>query len=720
MFKRIKGFYQYNQEDCGAACLATVLNFHNIRTTISVLRNEMSYDKNGANILSIIEIAKKYGLEAEAYEGNFEQLQEQIEQDQFKYPMIVHVERENIGGHYLVIKRVHEDKVKVFDPKDGNLTLSVKDFIAQWTGFVICFEQNDAFNVNLEFKPVFKNYHRYLRILYKEKRIFIYAILLTIIISLISLIGAWIYKVVIDNYILKQSSDEGTIANTFNFTALIISLFVFYIFQTFLSLVKNFINAKAAKSLSNKLSESFLQHLIKIPQKNLSYFESGEVLQRFQSIGEIQRSYMTIIFTLSTEVIGALLGGVILFIISDQLFLYVVIMVAVYFIIFVVFLPLLRRNRKEYYSFYSESMTELNQTIVGNPTILMHKSSLWFFDKVFRKVIKSNNKLYNIGLLEGAASSLVTLTESMGSLAILWRGSQLVIQGTLSLGSLVAFQSMMTSFITPIQQLVLVQNEIQNLRILTQRLDDLYEVKTEKVKLPILKEEFIHNYNIKVIDVDFSYYYGQNVLKKINFEVKEGSKVGVIGNSGSGKTTMLKLIASLYSSTKGNIHLGDKPYKEYSLDSLRRDIAYVDQTPFVFEGTIIDNLIMGSPLREKNLKYINEIAEICDLYHLRASSINGLDMHLEENGNNLSGGQKQRIGIARALINEPKILLLDEATSNIDEEGKQKVLSYIYSLQGMTVISITHDKDALKYTNDFLVVKNDKMEMIEAKNIVTN
>src|SRR5690625_7894463 len=115
-------------------------------------------------------------------------------------------------------------------------------------------------------------------------------------------------------------------------------------------------------------------------------------------------------------------------------------------------------------------MTELNQTIVGNPTILMHKSSLWFFDKVFRKVIKSNNKLYNIGLLEGAAPFLVTLTESMGSLAILWWGSQLVIQITFSLGSLVAYQSMMTSFITPFPQLVLVQNEIQNLRILTQRL----------------------------------------------------------------------------------------------------------------------------------------------------------------------------------------------------------------------------------------------------------
>src|SRR5690625_7164192 len=117
----------------------------------------------------------------------------------------------------------------------------------------------------------------------------------------------------------------------------------------------------------------------------------------------------------------------------------------------------------------------------------MHKCSLWFFDKVFRKVIKSNNKLYNIGLLEGAASSLVTLTESMGSLAILWRGSQLVIQGTLLLGSLVAFQSMMTSFITPFQQLVLVQNEIQNLIILNHRIDKLYKIKKNKIKTTKLK-----------------------------------------------------------------------------------------------------------------------------------------------------------------------------------------------------------------------------------------
>ncbi|VXC53081.1 putative enzyme [Bacillus sp. 349Y] len=325
-------------------------------------------------------------------------------------------------------------------------------------------------------------------------------------------------------------------------------------------------------------------------------------------------------------------------------------MITFYFIIFMVFLPLLKKNRKEYYSHYSDSITALNQTVVGNPTILMQRSSFWFLDKILSKVRKTNGKQYNIGVLEGSASSLVTLTESMGSLAILWKGSQLVIQGTLSLGSLVAFQSMMTSFITPIQQLVLIQNEIQNLRILTQRLDDLYEVKVERATLPISKEESIQNYNIRLENVSFSYYYDQNILEKISFEVREGSKVGVIGNSGSGKTTMLKLIASIYSPTKGHLFLGNKPYENFSLSKLREDIAYVDQTPFVFEGTIIDNLIMGSPLREQNYDHINEIAYICDLYSLNSKIHNNLDMILDENGNNLSGGQKQKIGIARALI----------------------------------------------------------------------
>lgn len=391
-------------------------------------------------------------------------------------------------------------------------------------------------------------------------------------------------------------------------------------------------------------------------------------------------------------------------------------MVLVYASIFMIFLPFLKKNRKKYYSYYSESITALSQVLVGNSTILMQKSSLWFFDKISGKVKKANRKLYVIGWLEGAVSSLVTLIESMGSLAILWKCSQLALQGKISLGSLVVFQSMMTSFILPIQQLILIQNEIQTLRILTQRLDDLYEVKAERIALPIVNEEIVKNYNIKLNNISFSYHFGRNILENINCDISEGSKVGIVGNSGSGKTTLIKMIASLYSPTQGEIYFDNKSYEKYSLDELRQNIAYVDQTPFIFEGTILDNLIMGISLGDDNSKHIEKVAEICELYHLDSTDKNDLNMFLYENGNNLSGGQKQKIGLARALIKSPKLLLLDEATSNIDETSKLKILSYIYSLTKMTVISISHDKSIYNYSDYFLSVKPDGVQKISLIN----
>lgn len=275
---------------------------------------------------------------------------------------------------------------------------------------------------------------------------------------------------------------------------------------------------------------------------------------------------------------------------------------------------------------------------------------------------------------------------------------------------------MMTSFILPIQQLILIQNEIQTLRILTQRLDDLYEVKAERIALPIVNEEIVKNYNIKLNNISFSYHFGRNILENINCDISEGSKVGIVGNSGSGKTTLIKMIASLYSPTQGEIYFDNKSYEKYSLDELRQNIAYVDQTPFIFEGTILDNLIMGISLGDDNSKHIEKVAEICELYHLDSTDKNDLNMFLYENGNNLSGGQKQKIGLARALIKSPKLLLLDEATSNIDETSKLKILSYIYSLTKMTVISISHDKSIYNYSDYFLSVKPDGVRKISLIN----
>ncbi|MHC5268837.1 peptidase domain-containing ABC transporter [Enterococcus sp. LJL98] len=718
MKKFIRGVYQYNQEDCGAAVLSTILNYYGRKTTISILRNKMQYDKNGANVLSIIETAHSYGLEAEAYQGGLDELRSEVKQNNFQLPLVLHVERDNTGGHYIILKKIRNKKFKIFDPKDGHSILTEQELLKQWTGIIICFENTDKEIIWESSINLIKN--RYLKILFSDKKNLMLAIFLSILVSLISLVGSWMYKIVIDDFILKNLNVSNTNYLPFQFSLLFISLILFYFFQSGIFLYKNVLISKISQLMSNKLSKSFLKHLINIPEKSLFYFETGEVLSRFQSVVQIQQSSINVILTIVTESIGIFLGAIILFSLSPLLFLYVVIIVIIYALTFLISLPFLNKLRKKFYSFYSESITELNQTMSGHSTMLMQNKNSWFLNKILKKVKSTNSQLYNLSLTESTVSTLVMLTESIGGVAILWRGSILVLNGSISLGSLIVFQSMLSFFINPVKQLVLIQNEIQNLGILIHRLNDIFAIQIEKFSLPIHKVESVENYTIKLNNIAFSYYYSKNIFENVNFEISESSKVGIIGESGSGKTSLIKLLATLYSPTKGEIYLGNKPYNQYSLNKLRETIAYVPQQPFIIEGTVLDNLLMGSHLDNKKRTLLNTIIRIFDFTHLTPNSDNNnLDMYIYENGSNLSGGQKQKIGLARAMLINPKILLLDEATSNIDSNSKNKILSYLYSLDKMTIISVSHDKSIYKYSKQFLSFKQNKIVIVDKEELTT-
>lgn len=717
MIRFLKGFYQYNQEDCGAACLATILNFYGKKTTISILRNKMLYDKNGANALSIIETAKKYGLEGEAYEGSFEELNAEIIQNNFKLPLILHLEKERIGGHYVVLKKIKSNGIKVFDPKKGHLVLTKEEFLNQWTGIVICFENLKSIKKSEDDIILSKSKHRYLKILLEQKNIFILAIILSILISLVSILGSWAYKIIIDEYIAKDLGSNNTASLTAQYTLIFLNLLVFYILQSGVLFGRDALIGKVTQKISNKLSRLFLSHFLNIPEKSLFYFESGEILARFQSIAQIQESSLKIIFTLSTELIGICLGAIILIQLSSELFLWVIFMLFIYILIFLIGLPFLSKIRKKYYSFYSESMTELNQAINGRSTILMQNRNTWFLNKIFNKVKDTHEQLFKLGITEAIMTSLVTITESIGGLAILWKGSLLVLSNTLSLGSLIVFQSMLAFFISPVQRLVLIQNEFQNLNILIQRLDDIFVIKSEVPLLPICENKKVENYSIKVSNVAFSYYYSENIFENISFEIHEGYKIGVIGASGCGKTTLIKIIASLYTPTQGDISLNDKLYDSFSLKFIRDIIAYVPQDSFIMEGTITENLSMGKYLSQEEQLFLHEIAEIFGIYQFNTVDCNSLEMYVYENGCNLSGGQKQKIGLARAIMKKPKILLLDESLSNVDNKSKHRILQYLYSFNDLSIISISHDESVHKYSDQFLLFEDNKISLINKERI---
>lgn len=692
MNKKIKGFYQYNQEDCGAACLKTILYYFDIYTSISALKLNLSYDKQGASIYSIIQVAIKYGVRSEALKVDLDELIELIETKNIRTPMILHTTNSKSEGHYIILKRVRKRKFYIFDPAEGNLKMSYDEIISKWTGVIIHFSFNDSRVEKSNKKNL--NLSRYRDILYKERKGIISAVLISFIISMIIFSGSWIYKIIIDDYILNLIPSSNV-----NLGIILLFLFILYIFQSIMLFVNNILIAKLSRNLSNELSKSFLQHLLHISEKSISYFESGEILSRFESISQIQNAYLQIILTFTSEIINMFIGATILIHISFKLFVFVFIIIILYVIIFSIFLPFIRNKRKKYYTHYSESITILNQVLDGRSTILMSKSVSFFFYKIFDKVLKSNDDVFKINLYNGSISTLVTLTELIGGLLILWQGSNMVVQGMLSLGSLIIFQNMVSNFISPVQQLVSLQDDIQNISILKQRLDDLYEMEIEKIALPVLNEIEIKSFDIILQEVSFYYNFEKYIFSHLNLRIKEGDKIEIVGNSGSGKTTLLKIIATLYTPAKGKIMLGNNFYSDYSLDSLRSIISYVDQKPFVTEGTLYENLVLGIDEFEIDKVWIEEIVYNFDLLNLDKNYGNDLNMYISENGNNLSGGQRQKIALARAIIKKPKILILDEATSNIDYTAKIKILTYLYSFDNISIITVSHDNSIKKFSN---------------------
>lgn len=712
--KRLKGYYQYNQEDCGAACLATILNYYGRKASISILKNKMLYDKNGASVLSIIETAKKYGIESEACEGTLDELKKEIGEGNFQLPLILHIEKKEIGGHYVVLKKIKNGKIKIFDPKDGHISLSENNFLECWTGILICFQETNKDEYRSE-TPSFSNNYKYIFLLMENKNILGVAILLSMAMSIISILGAWAYKIIIDDFIIGDLNNNNFVELPVQYGLFFLILLCFYCFQSLISGIRDVVICNLTKKLSNRLAKSFFSHILNISEKDIFYFETGDITARYQSIVQVQRSMLNIIFTVSTELVGIIIGTIVLLKLSSQLFWFVIAMLVIYILIFILGLPFLKRNRKKYYSSYSESMTELNQIISGRSVIVMQNKVSWFFNKALKKVEDSNKSLFNLGCTEALITAGVILTESLGGLAILWKGTSMVIAGELSLGSLIVFQSMLNFFIVPVQKLVLVQDELQNLNILLQRLNDLFVIKLENIEMQPVSNKNI-NYDIKLIHVDFSYQYSKNIFHNLCLNIPMGSKIGLIGKSGSGKTTLLKIIASLYKPQSGKVCIDDIDYEKILLSTVRSKIAYVPQEPFVFQGSIIDNLLMGEYLTKEKTAIVKEISIIFGLHNFDVGHNNDLDFLVQENGNNLSGGQKQKIGLARALIKKPQIILLDEALSNIDKESREEIFEYLYSNDNLTIVSISHDDSVYKYSDFLWELNDDTINVINNNN----
>ncbi len=262
----------------------------------------------------------------------------------------------------------------------------------------------------------------------------------------------------------------------------------------------------------------------------------------------------------------------------------------------------------------------------------------------------------------------------------------------------------MIYFFSPAKKLMMMQKDVQDAKVLYDRIKDVMYATTEleRVSRFISPSAGIRNDYLALNGVSFSYNLDQVILNQIDITIEQYAKVGIIGKSGSGKTTVIKLLATLLFPDKGVMSYRGQLINKENLITYRQKMTYVDQESFAFEGNLYDNIVMGMTNIDED--WLGTLCQVFDVFDM---SNQGLTLYILENGKNLSGGQKQKLGLVRALLAKPEILILDEATSKIDKASEEKIIDFITTIEKMTVISVFHNLDLLdKYETILNVAQN--------------
>lgn len=389
------------------------------------------------------------------------------------------------------------------------------------------------------------------------------------------------------------------------------------------------------------------------------------------------------------DTLMAIAGGIILYSQNASLFSITIVMIILYALVVFGFNKSLREANRQEMEDNSKLTSYLVESLNGIEIVKSFNAEEEISFETENRFIKLLKDIFKISNLNNLQSSISNSIAAIGVIVILWLGGYMVIQGKMSIGELFTFNALLAYFVDPIKNLIGLQPMMQTAVVAAERLNEILELESEFRNDEEKKLKPTLNGDIEIKGVNFRYGTRQYVLKDINLTIYGGEKIAIVGESGSGKTTLAKLLLNFYEIENGEIKINGYNIKDINKEYLRDNIAYISQNIFLFSGSILENLTLGS----KGIKF-EEVIELSKQTSLD-EFVNKLPLRyntmVEENGANLSGGQKQLIAITRALLKKPEIIIMDEATSNLDsitEKAISKLIEKVCS--NMTTIIIAH------------------------------
>ena len=685
---------QIDARDCGVAALASIAKFYGSDFSLAHLRELAKTNKEGTTALGIVKAADEMGFETRPVQAD----KTLFDMSDVPYPFIVHVNKEGKLQHYYVVYQTKKDYLIIGDPDPSvKITkMSKERFFSEWTGVAIFLAPKPSYQPHKDKKNGLLSF---LPLIFKQKSLIAYIVLSSLLVTIINIGGSYYLQGILDEYIPNQmKSTLGIIS---------IGLIITYILQQAMSFSRDYLLTVLSQRLSIDVILAYIRHIFELPMSFFATRRTGEIISRFTDANSIIDALASTILSLLLDVSILILVGSVLLAQNPNLFLLSLISIPIYiFIIFSFMKPFEKMNHDvmQSNSMVSSAIIEDINGIETIKSLTSEENRYQNIDSEFVDYLEKSFKLTKYSILQ---TNLKQGTKLVLNIFILWLGAQLVMSSKISIGQLITFNTLLSYFTTPMENIINLQTKLQSAKVANNRLNEVYLVESE-FQAP---ENPVHSHflmgDIEFDDLSYKYGFGRDTLTDINLTIKEGDKVSLVGVSGSGKTTLAKMIVNFFDPYKGQITINHQDIKNIDKKILRRHINYLPQQAYIFNGSILENLTLGG----NSMISQEDILKACELAEIR-QDIERMPMGYQtqlSDGAGLSGGQKQRIALARALLTKSPVLILDEATSALDVLTEKKVIDNLMSLTDKTILFVAHRLSIAERTNRVIVLDQGKI-----------
>jgi HlyB family type I secretion system ABC transporter len=684
--RKIDHIAQIDEMDCGAASLGMICRHFGRNVSLARIRQLCHTATDGTSLKALCRAATELGLAARALKVSLRNL------SSMPLPAIVHWE----GNHWIVLYDVDEQFVRVADPALGLVKIPRREFEAKWTGYAALFDYTVAF----ENAPVSRPTMAWiLPFMAKFKVLLLQVIGLAVAVSFLSLLFPVFTQMVVDRVIVEN--DLGLLKT------ILLGMFAAVIFVQLCSLAQEYLLAFAAVRLDTAVLDFLSRKLLSLPMTYFTSRRTGDIQRRLDGARQVRQFAVQ-------QGIGALLAMIYLFgalalmaIYSPLLMLAFLATTPLYAGLMFFSVKVLRplfANVEESQGKYSSHQID---AIKGIEAVKAAAAESAFRDTMLNEFLSVSQKLFRASFIVMSYDSMLHTIGMISTAIFLWVGATQVINGSLSVGGFVAFSSLTAMAYGGILQTLGVWDNLQFATVLLNRLNDIFEQEPEQGHdrsrlIPVHSLE--GRIELRAVSFKYGGPEAPHILKNITLDLAPGRMFALVGRSGCGKTTLIKLIAGLLEPTEGTILFDNVDLKTLNYRDVRRNIGMVLQENHMFNETIARNIAFGDP--EPDLDRVLAATQAAAAHDFVMRLPLGYETKIGESGLSLSGGQKQRIAIARAIYNNPPVLIFDEATSALDTESERAIQDNLGRLMsGRTTIVIAHRLSTIREAHSIIVLE---------------